>query len=160
MKTSAIINNNKKIGIDFHGVINTNPTFFKQFIDCALKQNILIYIISGGPRNTIEKYLNENNISYSVLWCIYDFYEQTNQVKFFADGSFHVDDELWNSAKAKYCEKENICIHIDDSSIYARSFKTPYCKYDEKNHTCKIGDKLINLSSSPQEALDNILQNC
>ena len=145
-----------KIGIDFHGVINSNPSFFKIFIDMAISRHIEIHIISGGPKDIIEKYLKEYDINYTKLWCIYDYYEHSNQVDFFADGSFHIEDKLWNKAKAKYCEEENICLHIDDSKIYKRSFQTPYCLYDERNKICIINEEKLDFSKSPEKALDKI----
>ena len=145
-----------KIGIDFHGVINSNPSFFKMFIDEAISRQIEIHIISGGPKDTIEKYLRKYNIKYTKLWCIYDYYQHNNQVEFFADGSFHIDDKLWNEAKSKYCEQENICIHIDDSKIYERSFQTPYCLYDEHNKICIINEQTIDFNKSPEKALEKI----
>ncbi|HBO50024.1 MAG TPA: hypothetical protein DD619_04485, partial [Alphaproteobacteria bacterium] len=114
-----------KIGVDFHGVINTRPDFFREFCREALKIGMEVYIISGGPRETILAYLNQYRISYTKLWCIYDYYEQRHQVEFYDDGSFHVADELWNKAKAEYCKEQNICVHIDDSAIYGREFATP-----------------------------------
>lgn len=149
----------KKIGIDFHGVVNTNPVFFRELIDLVQKQGIEVHIISGGPRETISRYLEEHHIDCSCLWCIYDHYEKSNKVKFFADGSFHIEDELWNKAKAQYCLQEGIGLHIDDSTIYGRCFETPYCLYDEKHQTCIINGKTIDFSS-PQKALAGIMDIC
>lgn len=148
-----------KIGIDFHGVINTRPDFFRVFCIEALKAGVDVYIISGGPRETILAYLNQYQIPYSKLWCIYDYYEQRHQVAFYDDGSFHVDDELWNKAKAEYCKQENICVHIDDSAIYGREFETPYCRYDEKSNSCILFGRKINLNN-PSQALQKIIARC
>lgn len=38
-----------KIGLDFHGVINTNPSYFKDFTEYAEARGHRIYIITGGP---------------------------------------------------------------------------------------------------------------
>lgn len=148
-----------KIGVDFHGVINTKPDFFREFCRAALKIGLEVYIISGGPRETILAYLNQYQIPYTKLWCIFDYYEQRHQVEFYDDGSFHVDDELWNKAKAEYCKEQNICIHIDDSVIYGREFATPYCRYDEKTNSCVLKGKQIYLAN-PAQALSQILALC
>ena len=148
-----------KIGVDFHGVINTKPDFFREFCREALKIGLEVYIISGGPRETILSYLNQYQIPYTKLWCIFDYYEQRHQVEFYDDGSFHVDDELWNKAKAEYCKEQNICIHIDDSAIYGREFATPYCRYDEKANSCVLNGKQIYLANLAQ-ALSQILALC
>ena len=148
-----------KIGVDFHGVINAKPDFFREFCREALKIGLEVYIISGGPRETILSYLNQYQIPYTKLWCIFDYYEQRHQVEFYDDGSFHVDDELWNKAKAEYCKEHNICIHIDDSVIYGREFATPYCRYDEKANSCVLNGQQIYLAN-PAQALSQILALC
>ena len=148
-----------KIGVDFHGVINTKPDFFREFCREALKIGLEVYIISGGPRETILAYLNQYQIPYTKLWCIFDYYEQRQQVEFYDDGSFRIDDELWNKAKAEYCKEHNICIHIDDSAIYGREFVTPYCRYDEKANSCVLNGQQIYLAN-PAQALSQILALC
>ena len=148
-----------KIGVDFHGVINTKPDFFREFCRAALKFGMEVYIISGGPRETILSYLNQYQIPCTKLWCIFDYYEQRHQVEFYNDGSFHDDDELWNKAKAEYCKEHNICIHIDDSVIYGREFATPYCRYDEQSNSCVLNGQQIYLAN-PASALSQILALC
>lgn len=148
-----------KIGIDFHGVINTRPLFFRLFCQTALNKNMDVYIISGGPYETINTYLKQYKIPYTKLWCIYDYYEKKGQITYFADGSFRVADELWNKAKAEYCRRENICVHIDDSTIYGQTFATPYCLYDDKENICEInGHKII--LDNPEDALQQIMKYC
>lgn len=148
-----------KIGVDFHGVINTKPDFFREFCREALKIGLEVYIISGGPRETILAYLNQYQIPYTKLWCIFDYYEQRHQVEFYDDGSFRINDELWNKAKAEYCKEHNICIHIDDSVIYGREFATPYCRYDEQSNSCVLNGQQIYLAN-PAQALSQILALC
>ncbi len=148
-----------KIGVDFHGVINIRPDFFREFCREALKIGLEVYIISGGPRETILAYLNQYQIPYTKLWCIYDYYEQRHQVEFYDDGSFHIDNELWNKAKAEYCKEQNICVHIDDSAIYGREFATPYCRYDEQSNSCILKGNKISLEN-PAQALQQILTYC
>lgn len=148
-----------KIGVDFHGVINTRPDFFREFCREALKIGLDVYIISGGPRETILAYLNQYQIPYTKLWCIYDYYEQRHQVEFYDDGSFHVTYELWNKAKAEYCKEQNICLHIDDSAIYGREFATPYCLYDGQSDSCVFNGHKISLKN-PSRALQAILEVC
>ena len=101
-------------------------------------------------------YLNQYQIPYTKLWCIFDYYEQRHQVEFYDDGSFRIDDELWNKAKAEYCKEQNICIHIDDSAIYGREFVTPYCRYDEQSNSCVLNGQQIYLAN-PVQALSGLV---
>lgn len=148
-----------RIGIDFHGVLNAHPDFFREFAAEALQNGIAVYIISGGPREVIRRYLEEYKIKYTVLWCVYDYFEQYSEIEYLPDGSFHVEDKLWNAAKAEYCRRENICLQIDDSVIYGRDFRTPYCLYDEQKNLCRIGNNTI-VFTTPRETLQKLLRYC
>ncbi len=126
--------NGKKISFDFHGVINKAPDFFKTMANLAKTAGYEVYIVSGGPREYIEKYLAQHQIKYDNLWCIFDYFDAKEKIAVAADGSFHIDDLAWNEAKGKYCAREKICLHIDDSLIYGRYFTTPYVRFEEKTN--------------------------
>lgn len=147
----------KKIGIDFHGVFNSNTQFFKDFCAYAAEHGLEIHIISGGPKETIEKFLTLHKIQYTAVWCIFDYFDAKSEVEFLPDGSFHVDDEKWDSAKAEYCRRNDICVQIDDSTIYGRYFTTPYCLYDERNKEGLLKDMIIDFSGAPKDCLQKIL---
>jgi hypothetical protein len=119
-----------------------------------------VHIISGGPYEVISRYLAERQIKYSRLWCIYDYFAQRKELKILPDGSFRVDDELWNNAKAEYCQRENICFHIDDSTFYGRNFKIPYCLYDNQYKICRLNSREIDFTHSPQRIFREISQIC
>ena len=88
-----------KIGIDFHGVISAAPGLFAEFCHEIRKRGVKVYVISGGPKKDVVKYLDENRIEYDTVWAILDFYEQQGKAELFSDGSFKVDTTLWNKAK-------------------------------------------------------------
>ena len=133
---------NKKIGIDFHGVISSQPEVFEVFTKEIRKHGVEVFVISGGPEKDIIKYMYRYHIEYDHVWGILDYYETQGQVAYFDDGSFQVPTELWNRAKAEYCAKEGIEFHIDDSNVYGKYFVTPYCKYDISGGVCELGDRL------------------
>ena len=152
-----------KIGLDFHGVINTHPSYFKDFTQAATSRGHEIYIITGGPADKIACFLRGWGICYQDLFAILDYYTARGEVTFFQDGSFHVDDKLWNTAKARFCKKYDIDIHIDDSKIYGQSFSTPYCCYNSQRNECTVNDKyIINFKLPAEESiiqLEHILAN-
>ncbi len=145
-----------KIGIDFHGVISSLPDAFSEFCREIRKCGIKVYVISGGPKNDIVKYLHQHHIEYDYVWAILDHCNEQGQVAYFDDGSFQVPTELWNRAKAEYCAKEKIEFHIDDSSIYGKYFVTPYCKYDIHNDVCELGSGLQIDFKNPIKAADDV----
>ena len=135
--------NYKRISVDFHGVITKEPEFFRNLIQLWRRAGWEIYIVSGGPREYIERFLDEHNIVYDKLWCIFDYFNAQNKVEIAADGSFHVDDELWNVAKAEFCACQQIGLHIDDSKVYGKYFTTPYVRYDNINRHFEIGKAVL-----------------
>ncbi|MBE6450473.1 MAG: hypothetical protein E7016_00735 [Alphaproteobacteria bacterium] len=151
------MNKKFKIGIDYHGVITANPDFFKKFNRYALDNNCLIYVISGGHTKDIEKYLTEKQISYSAIWSTLDYYDKLQEVRYNQDGTFKVDDILWDSAKALYCAQNDINVHIDDSVVYGKYFTTPFCLYNILEKKCLINDKYISFNQTPEKVLKSLL---
>ncbi len=149
-----------KIGVDYHGVITTNPEFFRDFNHEALQNGCEIYILSGGTEKDINEYLRQHQISYTFIWSMLDHFAQHRQVKFFDDGSFKVKEKLWNEAKAKYCLENGIDFHIDDSALYGQTFETPFCLYDEHQKSCAVGGRnqcVIDFHLPPAQVLEQIL---
>ena len=152
-------NRDIKIGIDFHGVISKRPQFFAEFTKCATEKGCQIHIITGGPKNVVEKYLQEHRVFYDKIFAILDYYDALGDVEYFSDGTFKIEDKLWDTAKAEYCALNGISLHIDDSRKYIQWFQTPFCHYDDANRLCITeNNKTIDLSGSASSALDEILK--
>ena len=127
-----------KIGLDFHGVLATNPQYFAGFCRKVIEKGWELHIISGGPRKDILAYLQANNIRFSKLYTILETCDNKGEVEYFADGSFYVEESIWNKAKGEYCKKNKIDLHIDDSEYYAPYFSTPFCLYKPHKGKCRI----------------------
>ena len=153
-----------KIGLDFHGVITDNPDYFSSFTKEAIARGYEIHIITGGPADVVKNMLDDWNISYTTIFAILDFYNHLGKVKYFANGEFKVEETLWNTSKARYCEENAITFHIDDSVTYAQWFSTPFCYYESaEKRCCANSETKICLQDNPQQALDEIYkfaQNC
>ena len=87
-----------------------------------------------------------------------DYYDDIQKVEYFDDGTFNVDDTLWDKAKAWYCAQNDIDIHIDDSVVYGKYFTTPFCLYNILEKKCLINDKYISFNQTPEHVLNNILK--
>lgn len=146
-----------KIGLDYHGVINMHPEYFSAFAQEALARGAEIHIITGGSEQEIASNLKNWNIPYSKIFSIPDYYKAKGKVIYFSDGAYKIPDDLWDKAKAEYCNLEGINMHIDDSQEYIKWFTTPYCRYDGKNPQCITEDgHIIDFSAPPSEVLDCI----
>nr|DAS10154.1 MAG TPA: Polynucleotide kinase 3 phosphatase [Caudoviricetes sp.] len=146
-----------KIGLDFHGVINENPVYFKEFTSEAFARGWEIHVVTGGPYAKVVQKLNEWGIRYTKVFAIFDFYNRKGLAEVRPDGEFKIDSNLWDTAKAKYCKSHHISMHIDDSKIYERDFSTPYCIYNAEQRFCELKNGcVINLEISISETLDEI----
>jgi len=147
-----------KIGIDYHGVINSNPDFFKKFNALALKNKHSIVVLSGGSAKDVKAYLNAHQISFSDVYSLVDDFSARGLAQFYEDGSFFVNNEIWNKAKAKYCFEHHVDVHIDDSMVYGAYFQTPFCLYTPKPERCTFIKKNIEVdfNQSPVKVLQNL----
>ena len=148
-----------KIGVDYHGVIKSNPAFFKTFNELVLKKGFELVVITGGQKKDVEQFLAKNNIPYTAIFSILDDFNVQNMVTFYEDGSFFVPNEIWNRAKAKYCFENNISIHIDDSMLYGSYFQTPFCLYAPTQEKCNLlkTNIRIDFNQAPEYVLDDLI---
>lgn len=123
--------NTFKVGLDFHGVIDSMPEFFSFLSNAIIKSGGEIHIITGGLSESDQKLLEEYNIKYTKIFSITDYHKQINT----PTKGFHpkfgfalIEDELWDKTKADYCRRENIDFHIDDTLAYNDYFTTPFCR--------------------------------
>ena len=150
--------NKIKIGLDYHGVIDTNPQYFAEFCSLARHQGILIYIITGGQGLQIRQYLQDIKLEYDFIFSVLDYCYALGKTTQDAQGNIRINDEDWNKAKAEFCCQNNITLHIDDSNIYQEYFTTCYCLFDKQKNNCQIFKNIkIPFSDNPQDGLAQII---
>jgi len=114
----------KKIGLDFHGVIDKEPELWSFLTENLIEKGYEIHIITGHENN--EKFraeLKSLNIVWTHLFSIISYHKSIGTpVTYDKNGDPWIDEEIWNKSKAEYCKKENIDIIIDDSKIYEKYF--------------------------------------
>lgn len=147
-----------KIGIDYHGVISSDPEFFKKFTAAALKKNHSIVVLSGASVQDVKAYLEAHQISFSSVYSLLDDFKNRGLVQFYEDGSFFVNNDIWNRAKAKFCFENKIDVHIDDSMLYGAYFQTPFCLYAKNPARCTFAKKnlTINFNQLPEKVLSDL----
>lgn len=148
-----------RIGLDYHGVITAHPQYFSTFAQEALARGAEIHIITGGTKKEVVAHLKDWNIPFSKIFSIPDYYQAKGEAIYFSNGEYKIPDDLWDKAKAEYCNFEGINMHIDDSREYVKWFTTPYCRYDGKNPQCITEDEhVIDFNAPPSEVLNCIEQ--
>lgn len=119
-----------KIGLDIHGVCDSNPKFFAELSRLFVEAGHEVIIITGKMKShgAVDE-IKELGISYTKFFSIVDYHlEKGTEINFDSNGNPWINDDIWNRTKAEICEKENIDFHIDDSSIYGEYFNTPYAQ--------------------------------
>lgn len=146
-------NNQKlKIGIDYHGVINKNFSYFSKFCSEAKHRGHKIFIITGGPQPKIRQQLKHHEISYDFIFAISDYYQALGLIHQDSVGRLVVPEHLWNVAKGEFCRQNGINFHIDDNVKYGKWFTTNFCLY--KNSTIQLtSDIKVSMNIKPLQLI-------
>jgi hypothetical protein len=114
-----------RIGLDVHGVIDTHPEIFSMLSKCFIDLGHEVHIITG-PSITpefIEKLKNFGMV-WTKLHSITDYNTLNGaNIQYQDKDNPWMDDDTWNSTKAKICLENEIHTHIDDSDTYGYWFK-------------------------------------
>jgi len=127
------------VGLDLHGVINSDPAFFIEFARDIIEDGGIVHIITGHPVDQeVYEELNACGFSrdlYSSIQSIQDTLDDLGCPISGLDshGRNKYDDVSWDSCKANLCEKLDIEVHVDDTLRYKDYFKsTTFGHFDGK----------------------------
>ena len=134
-----------KLGLDIHGVIDSNPESFAFMSQSVITNNGEVHIITGGSWTTeLENQLKEYGIKWTSHFSVYDYLldsgiDSIGTIQF-PDGTIQkkFDYHLWDTIKAGYCKLNNIDLHIDDTEVYSKYFTTPFLLYKSSEDFEKI----------------------
>lgn len=148
-----------KIGLDIHGVIDENPSFFVGIANNIREQYLGEIHIITGSRNTEElrKQLfydfGKGGVWWNKIHSITDNLEErydTTLLKKYKNGNPVFPEDIWNSEKGKICDELGIDFHIDDTKEYESYFLgTEFYLWDKDKKNVK--NKISNLIESFSE---------
>lgn len=123
-----------KLGLDIHGVCDSNP-IFKEIGKAMMDAGHEVYIITGSSRSDAIQELTQIGMiggrHYSAIFSITDYLINNGvSVKWKDEHNPVFDSHLWDTAKAEFCSMEKIDLHIDDSNVYASYFVSPCAIYN------------------------------
>lgn len=122
----------KKVGLDLHGVIDSFPEFFSALSKDLVSTGWEVHIITGPTRTKAQKEIDKFNIEFTHFFSIEDFHiENKTQVSYDEKGNPWLDENLWNKTKADYCHRNNILLHLDDTSRYQKHFLTHFALFQK-----------------------------
>jgi len=129
------------IGLDIHGVIDTDPKFFAKLTKCLRLNHHEVYIITGVEHNArLDKELIRFGVQFDSIFSITSYHKDLGTPIEYKKGDLTqpmIDDKLWDMTKAQYCDKWGVDIHIDDLSIYGKYFNTISTQYMLYNDVVK-----------------------
>lgn len=137
-----------KLGLDVHGVIDVLPDFFSFLTNAIIQNGGEVHILTGGNWDEkMELNLKSLGIKWTHGFSTYDYLMSNNtqivgEVQF-PDGTIQnkFEDGAWDKVKGEYCLKNNISLHLDDTTIYNDFFKTPFARFWSHNGKPKDSKK-------------------
>ena len=111
--------------IDLHGVIDSNPKYFRKMTEDLIKSKNDVYICTGSKIEDAIRQLDnlgfKKHVNYLFLLSISDVLSSSlpaAEIEYDVNGNLWVDDMLWWPMKGKFCKMYSINVIIDDSEEY------------------------------------------
>lgn len=132
VKDEETIETGSAVGIDLHGVIDTNPELFRLIIKLIRKtlslregKHIEVFIISGPPIKQLEEELDnigyKKGIEYDQVISVVDYLKSKDVYMWVdSDGDWWADNETWWNSKGLICDEFKIITHFDDNERYRK----------------------------------------
>lgn len=123
-----------KIGIDVHGVADANPHLFSELSRMLVENGHEVHVLTGAEYTEALEHEIRNilGLSFTHFFSTTSHHKKIGTEITYIDGNPYMDNKIWNRAKAEYCRKHGIQLHIDDSDVYGKYFTTPYAKFEQK----------------------------
>ena len=134
-----------RLGLDIHGVIDSNPESFSFLSRSVIAAGGEVHIVTGGSwTEELESQIRKAGVEWTHYFSVYDYLMESGIPSIgkiqFPDGTVQekFDSDLWDTIKGGYCRSEDIELHIDDTEAYARYFTTPFLLYRSSSDFEKI----------------------
>lgn len=119
-----------KLGLDIHGVLDTNP---KEFVNLAKKvrrEGGEVHIITGSSitpelYTQLTNYNNGKEFWDHIVSIEDELSKLYPPIKIDGYGRPNWKDEDWDRFKGDYCKENRIDVHYDDTERYTKYFTTP-----------------------------------
>lgn len=123
----------KKLGLDLHGVIDADPGFFSDLSKSLVVAGWEVHIITGPTKTKAIKELEHFKITFTHFFSIEDYHiAKGTEMSYDEKGNPWMHKETWDQTKGEYCQRMGISLHLDDSEMYQKFFKTSFATYQGK----------------------------
>lgn len=128
-----------KVGIDLHGVIDSDLGLFNAMLGGMSQNDIEVHIVSGPPRADIITELAKlgfkKGVHYKDAHSVVDFLMESGIEMWQDDKSrWWTNDKDWWNSKAKMCDELSLRWMLDDKEMYKPAFeniKTEFILYKD-----------------------------
>lgn len=122
-----------KLGIDVHGVADAFPHLFSELSRLLVENGHEVHILTGAEQTEELEHEVRHvlGLSFTHFFSTTSHHKKSGTEITYIDGNPYMDNKIWNKAKAEYCQRFGISLHIDDSDVYGKYFKTPYAKFEQ-----------------------------
>jgi len=115
-----------KVGLDVHGVIDTDPHFFAHLSYMLRAEGHEVHIVTGREicDELLDK-LKKNDVGYTQIFSITSYHKEIGtQIAYKNDDPTQpiIDSVVWDRTKAEYADAAGLHFHIDDLPVYGQYF--------------------------------------
>lgn len=130
-----------RIGLDLHGVLDTEPGIFMGFCKVLMKSGAKVFVISGPPSDELKAELNRLGFvqgeHYTDVVSIVDYLKSKGVSMWAENGTWWANDDAWWGSKAEICKELNIRVMYDNTWRYKPYFdkvdKTEFVLWKSKS---------------------------
>ena len=117
-----------RVGLDYHGCVDQAFDFWSYTTWGIINSNSRnqVHVITGAREKDISKILRDKKIYYTHFFSITEHLEKVGIPYRVHKDKYTFDNDTWNKEKAKYCKKNKIDYHFDDTENYGKYFTTPF----------------------------------
>ena len=116
-----------KVGLDVHGVIDTDPHFFAHLSYMLRAEGHEVHIVTGRELcDELFDKLKRYNVGYTQIFSITSYHKEIGTYMTYKNDDPTqpmLDSVEWNKTKADYAGKVGLHYHIDDCAVYGQHFK-------------------------------------
>jgi len=118
----------RKLGIDIHGVIDHDHSFFADLTSTLVEAGWEIHIMTGHLiSDELKTQLSDLGIKYTHLFSIANFFiDKGADVRYDEKGRPWMETELWETGKGEYAREQNLDLVLDDTQSYNKHFSTSF----------------------------------
>ncbi len=155
------------IGLDLNVVRRRRDqmAFFSELTRLMVTNGNEVHLVTEEPASAgLEHRLREEmGLVWTHLFSVPDHLRRTGVTVEYVNGTPQADETAWHQARADYCSRAGIHLHLDDSPVSLRYFATPCARYyprpvAEKRKIAIVGGSFNPVTNAHLAVAETVLQ--